>query len=124
MSTDTPRTDALAGSDFVPDGVWIKHARTLERENTQLRAEVARLRLELRNGTETGEPCAEVVRLTAEVARLRACVRDFINHCANGTFYAGPVDTGRRLLGDSVDENGMTVAGEVAQTRAAGEDGR
>ena len=34
----TPRTDALAKREFVPDGVWIKHARELERENAALRA--------------------------------------------------------------------------------------
>ena len=33
----TPRTDALAKREFVPDGVWIKHARELERENAALR---------------------------------------------------------------------------------------
>lgn len=35
--SDTPRTDGLAKREFVPDGLWIKHARELERENTVLR---------------------------------------------------------------------------------------
>ena len=30
--SDTPRTDELAKRDFVPDGLWIKHGRELERE--------------------------------------------------------------------------------------------
>jgi len=30
--SDTPRTDELAKREFVPDGLWIKHARELERE--------------------------------------------------------------------------------------------
>ena len=36
--SDTPRTDELAKRQFVPDGLWIKHARELERENAALRA--------------------------------------------------------------------------------------
>ena len=36
--SDTPRTDELAKREFVPDGLWIKHARELERENAALRA--------------------------------------------------------------------------------------
>jgi hypothetical protein len=36
--SDTPRTDELARRDFVPDGLWIKHARELERHNAALRA--------------------------------------------------------------------------------------
>lgn len=35
--SDTPRTDELAKREFVPDGVWIRHARELERENAKLR---------------------------------------------------------------------------------------
>ena len=34
----TPITDALAAREFVPDGVWVKHARGLERENAALRS--------------------------------------------------------------------------------------
>ena len=34
--SDTPRTDELAKRDFVPDGLWIRHARQLERENAAL----------------------------------------------------------------------------------------
>ena len=41
--SDTPRTDELAKRQFVPDGLWIKHARELERENAALRADKARL---------------------------------------------------------------------------------
>ena len=41
--SDTPRTDELAKRQFVPDGLWIKHARELERENAALRADMARL---------------------------------------------------------------------------------
>ena len=35
--SDTPKTDELAKRDFVPDGLWIRHARELERENAALR---------------------------------------------------------------------------------------
>ena len=40
--SDTPKTDELisiymAKRDFVPDGLWIRHARELERENAELR---------------------------------------------------------------------------------------
>lgn len=72
---------------------------------------VAIVPLELLHGSDA-PPIVE------ENRRLRECVRDFINHCANGAFYAGPVAAGRKLLGDRVDENGMTVAGEVAAARA------
>jgi hypothetical protein len=41
--SDTPRTDELAKRGFVPDGLWIKHARELERENAELRADRDRL---------------------------------------------------------------------------------
>ena len=39
--SDTPKTDELisiyiAKRDFVPDGLWIRHARELERENAAL----------------------------------------------------------------------------------------
>lgn len=36
--SDTPKTDKLAKREFVPDGVWIRHARELERENAALRS--------------------------------------------------------------------------------------
>lgn len=36
--SDTPKTDELAKREFVPDGVWIRHARQLERENAALRS--------------------------------------------------------------------------------------
>lgn len=36
--SDTPKTDELAKREFVTDGVWIRHARELERENAALRA--------------------------------------------------------------------------------------
>ena len=36
--SDTPKTDELAKRDFVPDGLWIRHARELERENAALRS--------------------------------------------------------------------------------------
>jgi hypothetical protein len=35
--SDTPKTDELAKREFVADGVWIRHARELERENAELR---------------------------------------------------------------------------------------
>ena len=38
--SDTPKTDELAKRDFVTDGLWIRHARELERENAALRAEL------------------------------------------------------------------------------------
>ena len=38
--SDTPKTDELARREFVADGVWIRHARELERENATLRAEL------------------------------------------------------------------------------------
>ncbi len=41
--SDTPKTDELAKRDFVPDGLWIRHARELERENAALRADKERL---------------------------------------------------------------------------------
>lgn len=39
--SDTPKTDELisiyiAKRDFVPDGLWMRHARELERENAEL----------------------------------------------------------------------------------------
>jgi hypothetical protein len=42
MST-TPRTDALAARDFVPDGLWIALGRDLERENNDLREVLTKL---------------------------------------------------------------------------------
>lgn len=42
--SDTPKTDKLAKREFVPDGVWIRHARELERENAALRADAERYR--------------------------------------------------------------------------------
>ena len=36
--SDTPRTDELAKRGFVPDGLWIKHARELEAELATERA--------------------------------------------------------------------------------------
>ncbi len=33
--SDTPKTDELAKREFVADGVWIRHARELERENAE-----------------------------------------------------------------------------------------
>ena len=41
--SDTPKTDELAKREFVADGVWIRHARELERENAALREDKARL---------------------------------------------------------------------------------
>lgn len=41
--SDTPKTDELAKREFITDGVWIRHARELERENAALRADSARL---------------------------------------------------------------------------------
>ena len=41
--SDTPKTDELAKREFITDGVWIRHARELERENAALRADKARL---------------------------------------------------------------------------------
>lgn len=41
--SDTPKTDELAKREFVPDGVWIRHARELERENAALRQDKDRL---------------------------------------------------------------------------------
>ncbi len=41
--SDTPKTDELAKRDFITDGVWIRHARELERENAALRADKERL---------------------------------------------------------------------------------
>ena len=45
MSTPTPRTDSLAAKDFVPDGLWIAHSRTLERELATEREKSERYRL-------------------------------------------------------------------------------
>lgn len=36
--SDTPKTDELAKREFVPDGLWIRHARELEHENAVLRS--------------------------------------------------------------------------------------
>lgn len=41
--SDTPKTDELAKREFITDGVWIRHARQLERENAALRAKIAEL---------------------------------------------------------------------------------
>ena len=41
--SDTPKTDELAKRDFVPDGLWIRHARELERETAALREQVEHL---------------------------------------------------------------------------------
>ena len=41
--SDTPKTDELAKREFITDGVWIRHARELERENAALREDKARL---------------------------------------------------------------------------------
>lgn len=41
--SDTPKTDELAKREFITDGVWIRHARQLERENAALRKDKARL---------------------------------------------------------------------------------
>ena len=41
--SDTPKTDELAKREFVPDGLWIRHARELERENAALREDKERL---------------------------------------------------------------------------------
>ena len=41
--SDTPKTDELAKREFVADGVWIRHARELERENAALRAHAERV---------------------------------------------------------------------------------
>ncbi len=41
--SDTPKTDELAKREFVTDGVWIRHARELERENAELREDKERL---------------------------------------------------------------------------------
>lgn len=38
--SDIPKTDELAKREFITDGVWIRHARELERENAALRAEL------------------------------------------------------------------------------------
>lgn len=38
--SDTPKTDELAKREFITDGVWIRHARELERENAALRKEL------------------------------------------------------------------------------------
>ncbi len=38
---DTPKTDEIAKREFVADGVWIRHARELERENAALRKALA-----------------------------------------------------------------------------------
>ncbi len=48
--SDTPKTDELAKRDFVPDGLWIRHARELERENAALRQ-----KLELSSNNQTDE---------------------------------------------------------------------
>ena len=44
--SDTPKTDELAKRDFVPDGLWIRHARELERENAALRGRCEELEAE------------------------------------------------------------------------------
>lgn len=64
MST-TPRTDALAARDFVPDGLWIALGRELERENAKLLAANAELI------TVGAELSATADELRAENAELR-----------------------------------------------------
>ena len=67
----TPLTDELAAHDFVPDWVWIKHARQLERECL----EQARL-----NGMGSEREAAllgRVERLERENAKLRDMLRTY-----------------------------------------------
>lgn len=62
--SDTPRTDAFDREHgFAYASEAIKFAELLEREN-------AALRLELKYGTDTGAPCAELARLTRIVGWL------------------------------------------------------
>lgn len=73
--TATPRTDELAKREFVPDGVWIRHARQLETElaaltieRDQLRAEVERLKRDY----EYAHKCLHEVRERCESWKQRA----------------------------------------------------
>lgn len=68
---DTPRTDAIAKREFVPDGVWINFARELEREVTRWQAEAQRLGEEREhNANVAAEAQAEVARLLAWIYEL------------------------------------------------------
>ena len=81
----TPITDALAAKDFIPDGVWIAHAKKLERELAALTTERDQLRAERdwlktwQDQAETnyviGEPLAKKLRDTeAERDKLRGAL--------------------------------------------------
>lgn len=61
----TPRTDELAKREFVPDGVWINHARDLEREN-------AALKKQLKDMTD------QFFTVSAENATLREALHDIM----------------------------------------------
>lgn len=83
MSATTPRTDAIAAKDFTPDGVWIAHAKKLERELAALTAERDWLQTwqdQAETNYAIGEPLAKKLRdteferdqLRAELAAERA----------------------------------------------------
>lgn len=73
----TPKTDELAKREFVTDGVWIRHARELERENAALRADKQRLDWIARNRSvsATERPLGvtpESLRASIDAARKEA----------------------------------------------------
>ena len=49
---------------------WATFARTLASELAAAKSEVARLKAEIQYGTETGEPCAEITSLRAELQQI------------------------------------------------------
>lgn len=67
----TPRTDALAKREFVPDGVWIKHARELERENAALREELQQREDRFRNIPDEVWSKADLVEMTNKALEER-----------------------------------------------------
>lgn len=75
--SDTPKTDELAKREFITDGVWIRHARELERENAALRADKQRLDWIARNRSvsATERPLGvtpESLRASIDAARKEA----------------------------------------------------
>lgn len=86
----TPRTDALAAKDFIPDGLWIAHARRLEQKLASLRAENERLTKQIKDdnrsyGCELRDPNGTIweqaTKDHARAERAEAAELDAIASC-------------------------------------------
>jgi hypothetical protein len=69
---NTPRTDAIAAKDFMPDPLWIAHARKLERELAVLTSERDQLRAEVERLTYNSSALRKPWRFLARVERAEA----------------------------------------------------